>query len=301
MNQGKSLQLFFVNGIADGMLTAHISNWTESVLSIPRTQIRDGLERSEASFIGVYILIGEADGKPQNKVYVGEGENVSLRIRTHDAEKDWWTRVVIITTTANSLNKAHIKYLESRLIEEAKNAAILYLDNGNTPLKPRLSESDSADMEQFIEQLRTVLPAIRVDGFVSRTRPMSNDSDRAKRPSENAVSFLLETKSAGVRAIAKLINGEFIVQPESIGRKIWLGGDRGYKGLFDEVVDSKCYVVSGENRVFVKPYAFSSASAAGAVLNGRSTAGPTAWRLESDPSLSYKQWEKDQLSSIAEP
>jgi len=93
MAQGKSLELYFIDGDPDGMLTAEVFNWTGLVLSIPRTQIVEGLKRPEASYTGVYILIGENDDSPL--AYVGEGENISNRIRNHDANKDWWSQAVL--------------------------------------------------------------------------------------------------------------------------------------------------------------------------------------------------------------
>jgi hypothetical protein len=52
--------------------------------------------------------------------YIGEVENIAERIRTHDTRKDWWTTAVLVTTSANELNKTHVKYLEARLIENAR-------------------------------------------------------------------------------------------------------------------------------------------------------------------------------------
>jgi hypothetical protein len=152
-------------------------------------------------------------------------------------------------------------------------------------------------MEQFVEHLQTVLPAIRVDGFLARTRPNADKSLGSKTASENlVVSFILETPKNGVLGSAYLQESEFIVQLGSIGRSRWEGTpDHNYKKLFDEVVESGAFVLDGSHRKFIKPYAFSSASAAGAVLNGRATAGPIAWRLAADPKKTYKEWEAEQL------
>lgn len=116
--KGRSLELYFIDGKPDGMLTAEVFNWTGHVLVAPRTQISQALSRKEARYTGIYLLLGEGDGEPL--AYVGEGEDIADRIRNHDARKDWWTKAVLVTTGANNLNKAHVKYLEARLIEEAQ-------------------------------------------------------------------------------------------------------------------------------------------------------------------------------------
>lgn len=59
--RGQSLQLFFIDGTPDGMLTAEVFNWTGHVLMTPRTRLAEALKRKEAKYTGVYILIGEGE------------------------------------------------------------------------------------------------------------------------------------------------------------------------------------------------------------------------------------------------
>ena len=79
--------------------------------------------------------------------YIGEGEDISDRIRNHDTKKDWWTTAILIASAANNLNKAHVKYLEARLIEEARTVSRITLENGNTPSRPGLSEAQGAEID----------------------------------------------------------------------------------------------------------------------------------------------------------
>jgi hypothetical protein len=62
--KSRSLELFFVDGRPDGMLTAKEFNWTGHVLVAPRTQFSEALKRKEAGYTGIYLLIGENEGKP---------------------------------------------------------------------------------------------------------------------------------------------------------------------------------------------------------------------------------------------
>src|SRR4051812_46764991 len=101
----RSLELFFIDGKPEGMLTAEVFDWTGHILVAPRTQLSDALKRKEARFTGVYLLFGEKDG--EQTLYVGESEDIGERIKNHDAKKDWWTQAVIVVTAANTLNKAH--------------------------------------------------------------------------------------------------------------------------------------------------------------------------------------------------
>jgi hypothetical protein len=294
--RGQSLELFFIDGTPDGMLTATMFNWTGHVLMTPRIRLVEALKRKEAAFTGVYLLLGESLESSLTRGYIGESEDVADRIRNHDATRDWWDQVVLITSSANSLNKAHVKFLESRLIEEAKRAGTMTLENIVTPARPSLSEAAEADMEQFIDHLLTVLPAIRVDGFLVRSRGQQVIETAKNEPElKHTAQFQMRLNNGEVDAKATLDGGEFIVQPGSIGRANWIGVDHNYKKLFDEVVKSGSYILEGGMRKFANAYAFSSPSAAGAVLSGRATAGPIAWVLVADPSKTYKAWEAEQL------
>lgn len=188
---GRSLELHYINGQPDGMLTAEMFNWTGHVLLVPRTQLSQALARTEAGYGGIYLLLGEKEGEPL--AYVGESEDIGSRIKSHDAAKDWWSMAVLVTTAGNKLNEAHVRYLEARLIEQAKSVGRTPLDNGTSPPRPTLSEADVSKMEAFLENIFILLPAVRVDLFIQRTRPTPTVAPTAKAPS---AEFILETKKA---------------------------------------------------------------------------------------------------------
>ncbi|WP_193185497.1 GIY-YIG nuclease family protein [Nisaea sediminum] len=293
-SQGRSLELFFIDGKPDGMLTAEVFNWTGHVLVAPRTQIADALKRAEAGYTGVYLLLGEHEGGPL--AYIGEGESISKRIKDHDLGKDWWTKAVMITSAANNLHKAHVQYLEARLIEEAKSVGRVQLENANNPARPSLSEADQANMEAFLEYILMVLPALRIDAFLEKKRP-NTSLERPTFPGAGPPTFTLFLKKENIKATAILIEGEFVVQAGSMARKSWVGtkADKThYWRLYDELVTQGVLIDKGTHRVFSENYAFASTSAAGAIVNGRSTAGPSAWRLQGSDK-SYKDWEADKL------
>ena len=70
---GRSLELYFIDGRPDGMLTAEVFNWTGHVLMTPRTRIGAALARKEARYTGVYLLLGEQDGERRAYIGVGRG------------------------------------------------------------------------------------------------------------------------------------------------------------------------------------------------------------------------------------
>jgi len=292
--EGRSLELYFIDGRPDGMLTAEVFNWTGHVLMTPRTRIGEALARKEARYTGVYLLLGEKDGEPC--AYIGEGEDISDRIRNHDTRKDWWTSAVLVTSAANNLNKAHVKYLEARLVEEARAAGRVTLDNGNTPPRPSLSEAAQSNMESFLGYLFMVLPAVRVDLFIKNTRPLVKSA--ASTGTSAIPRFVLFNRKHGLTAKAVLQEGEFIVEVGSMARLRWEqeGSEHtGYALLHDELRKTGVLQDAGDHCIFTQNYAFNSPSAAAAVVNGRRANGPLEWRLEGG-SLTYKDWEAGQLA-----
>ncbi len=291
-----TLELFFIDGKPDGMLTAEVFGWTGHILVTPRTRLPDALKRPQSSFTGVYILLGELDEEPL--AYIGEGESIAARIKNHDAKKDWWTRAVLVTSAANNLHKAHVQYLESRLVQEAASAANIKLENGTSPSLPGLSEAAQANMEAFISQLLMVLPAIGVDFFISKAKPeKQHNAKNIDQPTESPI-FELVLKKEGIVATAVIEDGEFVVQKGSLARAQYIG-DRSEKSYYwkhhDKLVEQGILVDEGKHKIFTQSYAFPSTSAAGAVCNGRSTAGPIAWKVKGTKKT-YKEWEAENLA-----
>lgn len=289
---GRSLELYYIDGRPDGMLTAEMFNWTGHVLMAPRTQLAEALARAEAAYTGVYLLLGERNGEPL--AYVGEGEDISARIKSHDVNKDWWTSAILVTTAGNKLNKAHVRYLEARLIEEALKIGRTPLDNGNAPARPGLSEADVAKMEAFIENLLVVLPAVRVDIFIERSRPKLASGPKQPTPAAEA-KFVLVNKKHGLKAWATLKDGEFIVEANSIARVAWESpATHSYADLHKELLRAGVLRPENGRCVFTQNYAFNSPSAAAAVVNGRPSNGTVEWKTQGGQT--YKDWEAAKLA-----
>ena len=293
--QGRSLELFFVDGRPDGMLTAEVFNWTGHVLRTPRTQIREALERPEAGYTGVYLLLGEGDER--SRLYIGEAEDLRERLRDHVKTRDWWNEAILITTAGDALHKAHVKYLESRLVEIARDVGQAELDNGNTPARSSLSEAATANMESFIDTLQMVLPAIRIDAFLSRKR--NPKPDPAAVPAPQVFEFVIPKH--GVAATAVLQNGEMIVQAGSHVRPHWAADRKWhsyYWKLHDELVASGTIRTEGNVGILTSDLAFSSPSAAAALVSGRSANGRVSW-IHRATGQTYGNWEEAQITGDA--
>jgi hypothetical protein len=296
MSNPFELKLYFIDGKPDGRLTVKVPGWTGHILVSPKPKLRDVLKRKQSSYYGVYILLG-GDENGEQLAYIGEGKSMKERIKKHYANKNWWTKVVLITSSENDLNKAQTEYIEARLIQEGKKANNINLENSKNPEpEDMLEEADEASMEAFIKQLLMILPAIQVDMFVSKIR--QDESQQITHSNENPV-FELNLIIEGITATLIIVDGEYVVQKGSLARGEYIGKRSpkySYWRLYDKLVEQGVLVKleDSDNLVFTKSYAFSSTSAAGAVCNGRSTSGPLAWKVQGT-GQTYKNWEIERL------
>ncbi len=298
--QGRSVRLYLVEGSPTGILTAEIMNWTGHVLVAPRSRLGDALQRDEASRTGVYFLVGDDPDQPtKSRVYIGEGDSVVDRIKSHakDASKDFWTRACLVTSKDMNLTKAHVRYLENRFIDLTKQADRANVANGNEPSPKALPESDIADMEFFISQVQVVLPVVGFDFLRPRAKPASSASPSvgAVQPAAQ-VELVLSSSKHGYQARAVEADGEFTVLAGSLATTKSDFAVNTYGALRQQLIKDGRIVSSSDPQFleFAEDVAFPSASAAAAVIANRNANGRTAWRLASS-GQTLKEWQDAQL------
>lgn len=310
MSVGKSVLLFLADGTPGGLLTAEIMNWTGHVVAAPRSDLGALRKREESSRTGIYILMGEDPNSLGGTVaYIGEGDDISARLYEHSRPesqggKDFWDRVIILTSKDANLTKAHARYLESRLITVASQAGRALLLNKQTPPSPSLPESHKSDMEYFITQAKIVLPVLGVNLLRSATasartpyvQPSANSVEPATSP-----NFEMTLKKYAITATAQEVDGEFTVFEGSQARPTWSGADDGYKRLREKLDTDGTLALSedGLSAVFTRNHVFASTSAAAAIVAGRSANGRIEWKTQ-DSGISYGNWQNRQVDETVE-
>lgn len=283
---GKQIKLFLVDGTPGGLTTAEITNWTGHVLSATRSDLAGLLKRDEAQRTGAYFLLGDDEEAVGNtRCYIGEADIVADRLRYHHRDKDFWNRVVVITSKDANLTKAHGRYLESRLLDLAARAGRVSLENGTAPTPPALPEADASDMDYFLSQLQIVLPVLGVNAIrIPEAKPqVVGSGDVTESP-----VFRLRNSRFGVDAQAQQIDGEFTLLAGSLVVPSWHGVGKAsstkkayasYRNQHEQLVAEGAIAVdsdSGQGRG-TRNIVFPSPSAAGAVVLGRSCNGRREW------------------------
>ncbi len=296
-----------MDGTAGGLITAEIMNWTGHLIASPRSSLAELLKRAEVSRTGVYVLIGEDDAETMvQRAYIGEADDVGKRLQSHrqpedKGGKDFWQRVVVITSKDTNLTKAHARFLESRLIAIARQAGRTILENATNPPEVALPEADVSDMEYFIDQVRVILPVLGLNMF--RTRPASAGASDGPREHTEGVrmSPIFELRIPGGLGIATAqeIDGEFTVLQGSAAVSSWGRQEKGYRALREQLERERVLVPAdnGRARFFARDFVFSSTSAAAAVALGHSARGPEAWRVQGT-GQAYGDWQNRDLPPV---
>ncbi|MCP4744829.1 MAG: GIY-YIG nuclease family protein, partial [Desulfobacteraceae bacterium] len=160
-----SIKIFVPNGDPDGLRIVEKSNWTGAGVVFNRTIYKESVGRSEFDKTGVYILVGTSEDSSLPIIYIGEGDPVKKRLNQHFSHKDFWDWAVFFVSKDNSLNKAHVKCLESRLIELASKAKQCKLDNTQISQLPSLSEAEMADVESYLIDMLSIFPLLGLNVF----------------------------------------------------------------------------------------------------------------------------------------
>lgn len=280
MNDTATVRIFLAKGSPTSVRTAEISNWTGKAVAGPRSQIEDMLNREEAAKPGVYFLTGVNPETGRDRVYIGEAEVIRNRIKGH-LDRDFWKTLVYFVSKDENLTKAHIKYLEGKLIETARSVGRFELENSQAS-GSRLPESDTADMDVFLYRMEQLLPILGQDFL----KPL------VRNEVKSGTADLLFCEIKGLKATGRQTDNGFVVLKGSEAVLKERPSTQKYQyaanlraGLrADGILDAK-----QDRLVFLADHEFSSPSAAAAVIHGGQANGLTAWKDSKGVSLKEKE------------
>lgn len=295
---GRTIQLFLVDGNPTGLRKATIHGWTGVVLVSNQSTFAKLTERDEADRTGIYILTGpDSDKEGMTRVYIGSANSVRERIKQSAEKREFWETAIAVTTSDDDLSKGHAEYLEARLIEQTTQAGRVTLDNGTQPdiSRRRLPEADVANMEQFLTNMRIILPVVGLEMLKPQPRAVTQTTKPVEQRTADEVQFEIRHKS-GVQATAVEEDGEFIVLEGSEALTGTGLVQLSYGGLKEQLVNDNVLVPHGTNKLrFAKPWPFKSPSAAAAVVLDRNSNGRTEWKVK-DSKQTYHDWQQVQAA-----
>ena len=277
MVYGKSIELFLVNGTADSLITAELSNWNGKAIKIPRIEVA-ACTRDDITQAGVYFLFcKEDDGS--DYVYIGEAENVKERLSQHlrdyqsEKEKYYWSTAVIFT--GRDLNKALIRYLENRLVEIARKCNRYIMLTKNTYHNTVMKESQVAVMEEFIDNVKVLINAL---GY-KVLEPLVQTGTVATQADDEVLYVSVGTANASGKVTTE---GFVVLEGSVINQKTSEKSlSPGIQKLRQRMVDLR----KVQDWVKKEDILFSSSSAAASFILGYNMSGPQTWKNKAGRTL----------------
>ena len=272
MPQG--ITIFVPDQDPNGIKIIGLNGWNGKAFVIPRSKLRGLRDRAEINAPAIYYLFGEGENPSRQHVYIGESENGFKRLLNHDDNKDFWSSAVVFIGT--DLDRADVKYLENQSVRLAKNINRYEIENQIEPLENKLTEIKKAGDDDYFEKIVFIMAVFGYALFQGVPKPQTTEE-----------IYTFKTEDAVAKGTL-LDNGEFVVYAGSTARiRVTPNFEKHDPGIREKLEDSGVLKrqEAGKSFEFLKDYIFTSPSAAGDTVAGRSVNGWTAWKDGSGKTL----------------
>ncbi len=265
----KGLTILLPDGDPNGIKIIEVNGWVGKAIIIPRAKLKFIKDRPESNLPALYFLFGENMDETKPSVYIGETETCYQRLTNHESNKDFWNLAIIFI---GSLDKADVRYLENKAVEEAQSSGRYLMTNGNSRNENTLSEFKKSAADSYFESIKFVMAVLGYTLF----EPVFADTHTA-----DEVYYL---KASGAEAKGSLLDtGEFIVFKGSTVRLAEVPSMQGTGGsklrqLMSRDDDGRLKKVSDESYQLTQDVVFTSPSLAADVVTGRSSNGWISWK-----------------------
>jgi hypothetical protein len=273
MQFGKTIRIFLIEGDPNGRMTCELSNWSGKAYKIPRIKVNECTDRADLKNTGVYLLLGK-DENDKDQVYIGEAESVLRRLGQQLNERDFWNEAIVFISKDNNLNKAHVKYLENRLHFIAQSAKRYKVENSSVPTQSSISESDVAEMEEYIENIKMLVNTLGHKIF-----------DEKRELSHKQQSFYIKA-ARGAEAQGEPTSDGFLVFQGSKASLTTVNSlSTGFANQRNRLIEKGILVSDGNSHTFSEDQIFASPSTAAVMVMGRNANGLSEWKLQDGTTL----------------
>lgn len=275
MKFGKTIKIFLIDGDPNGRMSCELSNWSGKAYKIPRIKIKDCIDRDDLTSTGVYLLFGK-DEDGMDQVYIGEAESILKRLQQQLTSKDFWNETILFISKDENLNKAHIKYLENRLHEIAKAANRYRVENSIVPTQSSISESDRAEMEEYIEYIKLLVNTLGHKVF---------EEKREFKPKQKQATFFIKATRGADAQGEQTSDGFIVFKGSKAAGSTAPSITQNFMTLRHNLINQGVLVDNGVYLEFSDDYIFSSPSTASSIVMGRNSNGLTEWKLKDGKTL----------------
>ena len=276
MAYDKTIQMLIFDGNPNGRIKCELSNWDGRVYKLSRTELGQFNNRPDANYTGVYFLFAK-DNDNNDLIYVGEAEAIYLRLKQHISDNCLpdWTDCIVVINKDNNLNKAHVKYLESKFYELANQAGRFIVTNKKAPTCSSVSEFDSAMLQEFISSTKLLVNTLGYRVFDTY------DAIITQEQTPKTTFYIKAARGADARGIIDS-DGFLVMKGSRIATTVTNSFSKYLNTLRDSMIKSGTINSSYE---FTKDQVFTSPSLAAAIVMGRNANGQTEWRTEDHKTI----------------
>ncbi len=277
MAYGKAIELFLVDGTANGLVTAELSNWNGKAIKIPRVEVSE-CKRDDLSQAGIYFLFCKEDSG-DDSVYIGEAEDVKSRLKQHltdyenGKETYYWNAAVVFV--GRDLNKALIRYLENRIVNIARACKRYIVLTIKTVRNPVLKESQIAAMEEFVDHVRVLINTLGYKVLEPLVQKVNDEKSIVNQ------DFIIKTSS--VSAIGRVTTEGFVLVKGAVVNK-----KTSSRSLGSGLVNLRHKILNSDKMDGLKTIEdilFTSSSAAADFVLGYSVSGQATWKTPGGKTL----------------
>ena len=268
-SEAKVIELIIYDDNSSGIIKLQNTDWKGICYKIPRNRLKE--LKSQLVYPGVYILIGMDNDKPV--YYIGESDDVNERLTHHnsDPQKDYWnTALAFLGIDTQPLDKAMVKYLESRMYDIAKNNAKsgrFIFKNKKESDETVLSETQLIKANKYLRELRVIVGVLGYN--------VLNEVPFEQHKVDDADLFYIVKPGKTIDAKGCMVDKGFKVFAGSIcATEMTAATTANFKVFNQKLRDDKIIV----NNRFSVDYTFSTPSAAATQVLGHNANGLTEWK-----------------------
>lgn len=209
-------------------------------------------------------------------VYIGEAESILKRLTQHLNQKDFWNETIVFISKDENLNKAHVKYLENRLHDIALSSKRYKVENSITPTQSSISESDRAEMEEFIENIKMLVNTLGHKVF---------DEKREFKPKQKQETFAIKAARGADGQGEPTSDGFVVFKGSKAASTIVNSMTSNFVKLREKLIEEGILANKSDYFEFTEDYIFSSPSTAAVMVMGRNANGLTEWKQKDGKTL----------------
>ena len=189
MNEPYTISIHVVHGNPNGVrLVERPADWTGSAVVFPKVDFDAAKATEKLDGVGIYILWSkDVLGSP---IYVGQSEQLSYRISEHIKHKHFWSMATVFVSENNTLNAAHIRWLEHKLVLRLNELGTRTIKNANVPSETKLSIQDTAFCMSFLKRMLEVMPVTGLTAFEAISEDLDEEQTKPEKKSQPITSFV---------------------------------------------------------------------------------------------------------------